>query len=77
MKLTKRKNDNSTIRKVWNDEKTYVYGIIGTVEDLLEAKILEFCSYNPETWCWISLKTEKAYFARERQDLFIYMTQFE
>ena len=36
MKFLKRKGDESTIRKVWNDDKTILYGVIGTVEDMLK-----------------------------------------
>lgn len=54
MKLMKRKDDTSTIRKVWNDDKTVLYGVIGTVEDFLRNGIFEYCDYPPENWCFIA-----------------------
>lgn len=48
MKFLKRKGDESTIRKVWNDDKTILYGVIGTVEDMLKVGLLEYCGY-PKT----------------------------
>ena len=36
MKLTKKKNDDSTIRKVYNDDKSICYGLVGKISDLLK-----------------------------------------
>ena len=43
MKFLKRKGDETTIRKVWNDDKTILYGVVGTVEDMLKVGLLEYC----------------------------------
>ena len=40
MILRKRKNDNSTIRKVLNEEKTKVLAVVGTIQDLMDANII-------------------------------------
>ena len=40
MKLTKKKGYEGTIRKVLNDEKTKVIGVVGTVRDLLAENLL-------------------------------------
>ena len=45
MKFLKRKGDETTIRKVWNDDKTILYGVVGTVEDMLKVGLLEYCGY--------------------------------
>lgn len=53
MKFTKKRDYSSTIRKVWNDEKTECYGLIGTVGDLLEEKILDYCNAPANTWAFL------------------------
>lgn len=40
MILRKRKSDNSTIRKVLNEEKTKVLAVVGTIQDLMDANII-------------------------------------
>lgn len=40
MILRKRKNDNSTIRKVLNEEKTKVLAVVGTIQDLMNANLV-------------------------------------
>lgn len=57
MKLTKKKGDDSTLRKIWNDDKTEVIGVVGTFKDLLVAGIIEkVTEYSLDTWCCIPLK---------------------
>lgn len=54
MKLTKKKNDDSTLRRIWNDEKTEILGVVGTFKDLLAAGIVEkVTQYSFDTWCCI------------------------
>lgn len=54
MKLTKKKDDNSTLRKIWNDEKTEVLAMVGTFKDLLDVGIVEnVAQYSLDTWCCI------------------------
>lgn len=55
MKFLKRKGyENTTFRKVVNDEKTEVFGVVGTVGDLLKIGLLDFCDYDRDTWCFIA-----------------------
>ena len=55
MKFLKRKGfEDTTVRKVVNDEKTEVFGVVGTVGDLLNVGILEYCDFDREAWCFIS-----------------------
>jgi len=54
MRFVKKKNDNSTIRVVTNDDKTIRYGVVGKVGDLLTAHILDYCDYTPDTWLFIA-----------------------
>ncbi len=54
MKLTKRKDSKDSIRKVWSDDKEVLFGIVGTVADLLRVGILEWADYPGETWCFIN-----------------------
>lgn len=53
MKFTLKKGDTGTIRKVWDNDKKVCYGVVGTVGDLLKAKILEYADYPAETWAFI------------------------
>jgi len=53
MKFTKKRDYSGSIRKVWSDDKKVCFGIVGTVADLLEEEIFEFCAYNPETWAFL------------------------
>lgn len=66
MKLTKKRDYTGAIRKVWNDAKSKCYGVIGTVDELLETGILDFCDAPAGTWCFIPVDAEKAYFADTR-----------
>ena len=54
MKFLKRKGDETTIRKVWNDDKTILYGVVGTVEDMLKVGLLEYCGYPKTVWCFLA-----------------------
>ena len=55
MKFLKRKDyADTTIRKVMDNEKTRVLCVVGTVEDLLKAGILEWCDYDGSLWLSIS-----------------------
>ena len=54
MKFTKQRGDDSTIRKVYNDDKSVLYGVVGTVGDLLKANILEYCNYHTSYYCFLS-----------------------
>lgn len=54
MRFLKRKGfEESTIRKVVDDDKTKVYGIVGTVGDMLKIGILEYCDYGKDVWCFL------------------------
>lgn len=64
--LKNKKYEETTIRKVVNDEKTVVIGIVGTVGDMLKIGLLEECDGNPNDWCFLS-KDGKAKFAPTRQ----------
>lgn len=54
MKFMKRKDyADTTLRKVVNDEKTEVLGIVGTVGDMLKTGLLEWCDYDRGLWLFI------------------------
>lgn len=68
MKFTSKKGDTSTLRKVWSDNKEVCYGIVGTVEDLLAAKIFDYCDYSSDTWAYIPKdNNQKAWFGATRE----------
>ena len=54
MKFLKRKGDETTIRTVWNDDKTILYGVVGMVEDMLKVGLLEYCGYPKKVWCFLA-----------------------
>lgn len=54
MKLTKKKGDESTIRKVYNDDKTICYGVVGKIRDLLKEGILKWSDEPDYLWLFLS-----------------------
>lgn len=53
MIFTKKRDCNSSIRKVWSNDKEVCFGVVGTVGDLLKENILEYADYSPDTWAFI------------------------
>ena len=53
MRFTKKKDDTSTLRKVWNDDKTVCFGIVGTVDDLLSSKIFDYYNGPKGLWAFV------------------------
>jgi len=53
MIFTKRKDDPSTIRKVWNDDKSRCYGLVGKVGDLVDSGFMDYCEADRAWWCFI------------------------
>jgi len=53
MRFTKKKDDASTIRKVWSDDKAICFGIVGTVDDLLAGKIFDYYNGPKDLWAFI------------------------
>lgn len=63
MKLTKKKDYEGTIRKVWTDDKSCVLGIVGRIDELLEVRALEFFEgpHDPRsTWMCIPVSGEES-----------------
>ena len=67
MKLLKKKGYEGTLRKVVNDERTEVLGIVGTVGDLLKERVLSYCDAPWGTWGCVRPDCE-AFFAGNRED---------
>lgn len=54
MKFLKKRDYTGTVRKIVNDDKTEVLGIVGTFKDLMELGIVEeVTNYSWDTWCCI------------------------
>ena len=54
MKFMKNKGyEETTLRKVRNDDKTILYGVVGTVGDLLKVGILDWCDYDKDFWLFL------------------------
>lgn len=51
--ILKRLSLSSTIREVWNDDKTICYGLVGTVGNLKKANMIENYNYPKDTWFFI------------------------
>jgi len=68
MRFTRKRDYAGTIRKVWNDNKTECYGLVGTVEDMLRENILEYCDAPAGTWVFFPKNNagQKAVFADTR-----------
>lgn len=69
MKFTKKKGDTSTIRKVWSDDHEVCFGVVGTVGDLLAARIFDYCDYSKDAWAFIPAigVLQKAWFGSSRE----------
>ena len=67
MKFCKLKTlESTTIRKAYNDDKSVLFGLIGTVEDFLNVGLLDYCDYLPQTWCFLLPLGNRAFFAKDR-----------
>lgn len=54
MKFMKNKGyEETSLRKVRNDDKTILYGVVGTVADLLKVGILDWCDYDKDIWLFL------------------------
>lgn len=62
--------DDGTIRKVWTSDKEVCFGLVGTVEDLLKEKVLEWCDYNDDIWVFIPYLgiLQEANFGKTREE---------
>lgn len=69
MRYLKKKGSTNSIRKVVSDVGNIMYGIVGTVGDLLDAGILEYCDASRDSWCMVSsVWLGAAWFGSDRQD---------
>ena len=67
MRLLNKKGNENTIRKIANDEKTTVLGVVGTVRDMLLEHLFDFCDDNPDRWACV--RTDyKAFFGDSRDE---------
>ena len=57
MKFTKQKGDESTIRKVYNDDKSTCYGLVGKISDLLKEGVLEWSDYPGHLWLFLGINS--------------------
>ena len=57
MKFTKKKGDESTIRKVYNDDKSTCYGLVGKISDLLKEGVLEWSDYPGHLWLFLGINS--------------------
>lgn len=68
MKFTKKKDYSRSVRKVWSDDKEVCFGVVGTVGDLLDLGILEYCDFNKDGYCFLPAPgiMQKAWFGVTR-----------
>lgn len=57
MKFTKKKDDVSTIRKVYNDDKSICYGLVGKINDLLKEGVLDWSDYPGHLWLFLGINS--------------------
>lgn len=67
MKLTKKAGSTDSIRKVWDDDKTMVYGLLGQVGDFMKKNIFIYCDYPEDVWLFLGNRgyTDKDIFGGE------------
>ena len=70
IRLTKKAGyTDTTLRTVYNEDKSERFGVVGTVEDLIKVKIFTYCDYNHSSWCFIPLDNpESGYFGETRDE---------
>lgn len=70
MRLTKKRDYDGSIRKVWSDDKEVCFGIVGTVGDLLHEGVLEYADYPVESWAYIPAPgvIQKPRFGKNREE---------
>ena len=61
---------DGTIRRVWTADKEVCFGLVGTVEDLLKEKVIEWCDYNDDIWVLIPYLgiLQEANFGKTREE---------
>lgn len=70
MKYYKTAGNDNSIRKVYNNSHTILYGVVGKVKDLLEDEIFEYCDYPGETWVFVSCTSRhKDCFGKTRESV--------
>ena len=67
MKLLNRKGNETTLRKIANDEKTKILGVVGTVRGLLQEHVFDYCEDNPNRWACVRADYE-AFFGDSRDE---------
>lgn len=69
MIFTKKKGDTSTIRKVYNDDKTVCWGLVGMVDDLLVSGILDWSDYPGQLWLFLGINNSiPNHFGKTREE---------
>lgn len=70
LKFFKKRGYDGTIRKVWTADKEVCFGLVGTVEDLLKERVLEWCDYNDDIWVLIPYLgiLQEANFGKTREE---------
>ena len=53
MKFKKKRITTDTVRKIYSDDGSICYGVMGKVRDLIGLGILEKCNYPLSNWCFI------------------------
>lgn len=70
MKFMKNKGyEETTLRKVRNDDKTILYGVVGTVGDLLKVGILDYCECDKDLWLFLPKSNiQSGHFGKTREE---------
>lgn len=70
MKFMKNKGyEETTLCKVCNDDKTVLYGVVGTVGDFSRLKILDWCDYDKDLWLFLPERIiQDAHFGKTRSE---------
>lgn len=68
MRLRKKKGDTSTVRKVYNDDLTRCYGVVGTIHDLIQYGIMVYSDYDHALWCYIPDAALPPHFGKSRDE---------
>lgn len=62
--------EETTIRIVWRNDFEMMFGVVGTVEDMLNAKIVKWCELSHDLWVFLPAPgvMKQPYFGKTREE---------
>lgn len=71
MKFEKRSGyEETTLRRVWSDDYEVNFGVVGTVKDMIDANVLDWCEMSHDLWLYLPALgiIKKSHFGKTREE---------